>query len=442
MERFVTPSGPNLSALLPLRWVVACLGALILLGGGFALVVAQVSGNRGIAPIASSADIEVRGIVVDARGDNAEEARERGWRQAQRDAWERVGGPEVSDADLAGMVSAIVIQRERIGPKRYIATLGVTFDRQRSARFLGGARQARSSAPMLVIPVMVSAGAYTTFEVRNPWQRAWAEFSSGRSRIDYVRPSGAGGDSLLLNFGQSSRRSRAWWRTTLDQFTAADALTPIARIEPQFPGGPITGTFTARYGPDNKVLGSFQLNADGPGQLPDMLGDAVERIDRIYEEALVEGKLTPDPTLNLGGSGRIDPALQRLVDIGRVIRERERLAAQAAANGGVFPMTGAPGDVLDGGASGMPAAQPTIEPEDQVSVPVQFDTPDPATFDAVLTNMRAVPGVRSLSVTSTAMGGTSVMNVTYRGDVGTLAGALRDRGFAVRESGNTLSISR
>ncbi|MEO0907288.1 MAG: heavy-metal-associated domain-containing protein, partial [Pseudomonadota bacterium] len=124
------------------------------------------------------------------------------------------------------------------------------------------------------------------------------------------------------------------------------------------------------------------------------------------------------------------------------IRERERLAAEAAANGGVFPMTGGPGDGADGTVPGTPAAQATIEPEDQISVVVQFATPDPSTFDAALTNMRAVPGVRSLSVTSTAMGGTSVMNVTYRGDVGALAGALRDRGFAVRESGDTLSISR
>ena len=62
-------------------------------------------------------------------------------------------------------------------------------------------------------------------------QRAGAEVNPGTSRIDYIRPSGAGGDSLLLNFGQSGRRSRAWWRTTLDQFGAADALVAIARLD-------------------------------------------------------------------------------------------------------------------------------------------------------------------------------------------------------------------
>lgn len=400
---------------------------LALLGGGYALVLAQVSGERGIAPTASSADIEVRGIEVDVRADSGEEARDQAWRQAQREAWQRVGGPAINDGQLSSMVSAIVIQRERIGPKRYVATLGVTFDRQRAGRFLGGATSARSSAPMLLIPVTVSAGTYTTFEVRNPWQRAWAEFNPGTSRVDYVRPSGAGGDSLLLNYGQAGRRSRAWWRTTLDQFGAADALTPIAHLQHQFPGGPITGTFTARYGPDSTFLESFELEANGPGDLPEMLAQAVQRMDRIYEQALVEGKLQPDPTLRLGGSGEVDPALARLIEIGRAIQAQDRAAAAAASE---LPTTPVPGP------------QPTEAPAVVRAYAVQFASPDPISFDATLSSVRQVPGVRGLAVTSTAMGGTSVMSVSYGGDLSALAAALRERGFAVREGNNALAISR
>ncbi|MEM8725528.1 MAG: heavy-metal-associated domain-containing protein, partial [Pseudomonadota bacterium] len=129
---------------------------------------AQISGERGIAPTAASTDIEVRGIEVDIRANTGEEARQEAWREAQQLAWARIDGPPISSSQLSGMVSAIVIQRERIGPKRYIATLGVVFDRQRAGRFLGGASPARQSAPMLLIPVTVSAGTYTAFEVRNP----------------------------------------------------------------------------------------------------------------------------------------------------------------------------------------------------------------------------------------------------------------------------------
>ncbi|MDP5103737.1 MAG: heavy-metal-associated domain-containing protein, partial [Erythrobacter sp.] len=211
----------------PVRPMVRSLGgaalALALLGAGYALL-AQVAGDRGIAPTAASADIEVRDISVDVSGKSAEDARANGWREAQRKAWAKAGGPKLSDGQLDGLVSAIVIQRERLGPRRYIATLGVVFNRQRASGYLGGAAQATRSAPMLLIPAMESGGAFITFEQRNPWQRAWAEFNPGNSRINYVRLSGAGGDSLLVNFGQASRRSRVWWRSTLDQYGASDVL--------------------------------------------------------------------------------------------------------------------------------------------------------------------------------------------------------------------------
>ncbi len=434
MATTLHPFGPFLSALRPtitgLRWLLAAVLALVLLGGGYALVLAQVSGDRGIAPTASSSDIEVRGIEVDVRAETGLEARNQAWRQAQREAWRKVGGPAIADGQLSGMVSAIVIQRERVGPKRYVATLGVTFDRQRAGRFLGGGSRARSSAPMLLIPVTASAGAYTAFEVRNPWQRAWANFNPGTSRIDYVRPTGAGGDSLLLNYGQAGRRSRAWWRTTLDQYSAADALVPIARLEHQFPGGPIKGTFTARYGPDSKVLESFEMEANGPGQLDEMLNDAVERMDAIYEQALVAGALQPDPTLRLGGSGQVDPAIARLIEIGRAIRARDQAATAAAAAANAAPTAAAP------------STQPVPAPAVVRSFTVQFATPDAMTFDATLSSVRQVSGVRGLAVTSTAMGGTSVMSVSYGGDLSALAGALRARGFTVREGANALAISR
>ncbi|MEL6530260.1 MAG: heavy-metal-associated domain-containing protein [Pseudomonadota bacterium] len=429
-----TLSGPVSEALFraipSVRWLLATVIALALLGGGYALVMAQVSGERGIAPTASSSDIEVRGIEVDMRGDTGEEARQKAWKQAQREAWRKVNGPAISDGQLESMVSAIVIQRERIGPKRYIATLGVVFDRQRAGRYLGGAARQRSSAPMLLLPVTVSGGTYTTFEMRNPWQNAWAEFNPGTSRIDYVRPSGAGGDSLLLNYGQTGRRSRAWWRSILDQYSAADALVPIARLEHEFPGGPITGRFTARYGPDSKVLESFELSANGPQQLPEMLNEAVERMDGIFSQALADGKLQPDPTLRVGGSGAVDPAIARLIAIGRAIRNREAAAA-AASQAGSNPQATTQPDA--------PAAPPAMAVRNIV---VQFSTPDPVSFDAALSGVRGTPGVRSLSVTSTAMGGTSVMSVSFAGSLEELAGALRARGFAVRQGANALAISR
>ena len=419
---FATPSRASR------RWLAGAAAALALLGGGYALV-AQVAGERGIAPTAASSDIEVKGISVDVQGKSAEDARTNGWREAQRKAWEKLKGPKLSDSQLDGLVSAIVIEKERLGPRRYIATLGVVFDRQRAGAYLGGAAQATRSAPLLLIPVVESGGAYITFEQRNPWQRAWAEFNPGASRIDYVRLSGAGGDSLLVNFGQTGRHSRGWWRSTLDQYGATDVLMAFARLEHQFPGGPVSGTFTARYGPDSRPLDTFTLKADSPDAVPEMLAQAVERMDQIFTGALASGKLKPDPSLRIGAGGAIDPAIERLIEIGRAAQAR-RAAEAAIASGAVPRIEALP-------VTGVEPGEATVR-----SITVQFATPDAASYDAALGAVRGTGGVRGLGVTSTAIGGTSVMSVSFAGSLDELAAALEARGFNVRRGANALAISR
>ncbi|MFW2351533.1 heavy-metal-associated domain-containing protein [Qipengyuania sp.] len=407
--------------------LVLALAALCALG---VAVWAQVGGERGIAAVASTSDIQVSGVEVDVTAASGSEAREKAWVEAQRKAWETLDGPKLSDSQIEGLVSAIVIEREQLGPKRYIATLGVVFDRQRASRYLGSESEATRSAPMLLLPVTISAGTQMVYEQRNPWQRAWAEYQAGQSRIDYVRPTGSGGDSLLLTYGQTGRRSRTWWRNALDQFGAADVLVPIAHLRYTYPGGPVEGSFTARFGPDNEYLDGFDMTAASPAELPAMLERAVVRFDRIFELALADGKLRPDPTLNIG-TPELSPALQRLLELGRAMRARDQAAVA----------TSQPTDESGDAITAAPIRTPP--PEGSVALyTVQVATPDAAAFDSAVSAVRGAPGVRSTGVRSTAIGGTSVMTVSYSGSISQLAEALRARGFKVSQGSNALAISR
>jgi hypothetical protein len=408
------------------------LRAPLLWGGGLVLaallgaaVVAQIEGDRGIAPVASTADIEIDGITVNTTGKTADEARRSGWREATRQAWAKAGGPDMPDGQLEGMVSSIVVQNEQIGPRRYIATLGVIFDRTRAGQFIGGPNAVgMRSQPLLTIPVLHSGGVAQVYEARTPWQAAWAQFHAGASAIDYVRPNGGGGDSLLLTAGQVSRRSRAWWRTVLDQFGASDVIMPTARLERQWPGGPVKGTFTARYGPDNEVLESFELTASGPDKLPAMLGQAVQRMDAIYTRALVDGRLKVNPTLNADRPALSAQAAAILAAADRVSAQQEAAAAasespQAAPTGGAAP-------AAEGGAT----------------YTVQFASPDARAVDAALGAVRGIAGVRGAATSSLAMGGVSVMRVSYGGSLEDLAKELRGRGYTVVVGPGALSIRR
>jgi hypothetical protein len=274
---------------------------------GSAVLIAQIEGpKRGIAPIASTGDFEVEGIEVVGKGDNADEARQDGWEQAQRLAWKKLwernkggAGGTLADSTLNGIVSAIVIEEEQIGPRRYVAKLGVVFDRARAGQLLGVRGISRRSAPLMILPVMWDGGAPVVYEQRSPWQNAWAKFRTSESQIDYVRPSGSGGESLLLNGGQIDRRSRTWWRTILDQFGAADVVIPIVKLERKWPGGPILGRFSARYGPDNKFLGSFTLQAADSKGIPAMMAQGVTKMDALFQSALAAGRLRSDASLVL-----------------------------------------------------------------------------------------------------------------------------------------------
>ncbi|MBU3991500.1 MAG: heavy-metal-associated domain-containing protein [Alphaproteobacteria bacterium] len=410
--------------------------ALARAGGGLALalglaiavvgparLIAQIEGDRGIAPVASTSDIEIDGIDVDVTGKTAAEAREAGWSEARKLAWAKAGGPKLPDNQIESMVSAVVIEREQLGPRRYIARLGVIFDRTRASQFIGdGQAVGMRSQPLLTIPILHSGGTAQVYEVRSAWQAAWAEFRAGGSAIDYVRPNGGGGDSLLLTAGQATRRSRTWWRNVLDQFGASDVIMPVARLRRQWPGGPVTGTFTARYGPDNQVLGTFELTAKDSAGLQPMLADAVRRMDRIYADALAAGTLRINPTLNTDGL-TLDPAAAALI----AAAERVTAAQEARVAAEVAPIVA---------ATTAPSAEPAA------TFTVEFPSADARAVDAALGSVRGAPGVKAVATTSLAMGGTSVMRVTFAGDLDELAAALKARGWTVVAGKNALSIRK
>ncbi|HET6537084.1 MAG TPA: heavy-metal-associated domain-containing protein [Sphingopyxis sp.] len=401
------------------KWRWAALSAVagaMLLGN---MVDGQIArGNRGITPINSSADFMASGISVDVTAKNSNEARSEGWRQAQRLGWEQLyqrlngtAAPKLSDSVLDGIVTAIVVEHEEIGARRYVAKLGVQFDRVRAGQILGVSGRMLRSPPMLVIPIYSIDGIQQVFEQRSPWQKAWAEFHTGQSAIDYVRTAGVGTDTLLLNAGQAGRRSRMWWRMILDQYGAADVLMPIARIEYSYPGGPIKGYFTARFGPDNVLIDKFTLTGTSPAVLSEMMEKAAVRMDQIYTAALSSGQLRTDTYLVL--EKPVEPA--ELPDV--------------AAENDALP--------VETDASTPPAAAVGVQ-----SFNVQYSSPDVDSVSATERAVAAVAGVQSASTSSLALGGTSVMRVTFRGDVGALKAALAARGFAVQEGGGQLRISR
>jgi len=383
-------------------WFVAAFVALLGLAVGGVLFAQMEGGERGILPLDSSGTLEIDGIHVDVGGKDAPSARFAGWRIAQRQGfkmlWAKSHGlpvsqaPSLSDSQLDDIVSSIIIDRERIGPNRYIADLGVLFDRARAGQLLGIPGVSERSQPMILIPVTISAGTETSVELRNPWQKAWAEFRTSQSPIDYVRVSGLGADPLLINADQARRPGRAWWRSILDLYGAADILVAEVRVHRLYPGGPAKAEFIGRHGPDGEIVGGFTLTAPNSAGIPSMMTDGVRRMDELFTAAFNAGALNRDSTLNLP-----------------------------------------------------PPPPPPPEQQQQVQhAPIRYQvavvTPNAATYNSALAHLRAVPGVDLVQQVNIGIGDISYFYVTYRGEPSTLRSILMSRGWGVDISGGQLKM--
>ena len=383
--------------------IIAIVAALCLVGGG--IVYAQMeAGERGIMPLDSSGTLEIDGIHVDVGGKDAQSTRLAGWRIAQREGfkmlWAKSHGrppseaPSVSDSTLDDIVSSIIVQREQIGPNRYIADLGVLFDRARAGQLLGVEAITQRSQPLLLIPVIVTGGTATSLELRNPWQRAWAEFRTSQSPVDYVRVSGLGVDPLLINAAQTERPGRGWWRNILDIYGASDILVAEVILHRAYPGGPARARFIGRHGPDGEIIGGFDLTARNSAELKGMMDEGVRRMDELFAAAYAQGRLQRDSSLNLPPPP--------------------------------------------------PPPPEEVQEEQQQRAPTRYQVgvtaPNAATYNSALAHLRAVPGVERVEQVNIALGGTSYFFITYRGDLGTLRSILVSRGWAVDIGGGQLRM--
>jgi hypothetical protein len=387
------------------RFVFPVLLLLAALGIGGIAYSQLETGDRGILPLDSSGTLEIGGIHVDVGGKDAETARYSGWRIAQRQGfralWAKMhkasinDAPNLPDSTLDDIVSSINVEAEQIGPNRYIADLGILFDRARAAPFLGvEGGEVRRSAPMLLIPITVTGGTETSVELRNMWQRAWAQFRTSQSPIDYVRVSGLGVDPMLVNAAQTTRPGRGWWRNVIDLYGAADILVAEVQLHRLYPGGPAQARFIARHGPDNEIVGGFTLATQNGNGVPAMMAEGARRMDGLFTTAFTAGRLARDSSLNL-------PAPPPLPEVAEVVEKPASLTNPFQ---------------------------------------IQIIANDVNIYNFAMAHLRTLGGIDSATPQLINPSGTSYVLVAYRGSIAQLAAALSGRGWAVETSGSVVKI--
>jgi hypothetical protein len=110
------------------------------------LMLAPLSAPRAQDEAAAPAAVSFtqRGVPAEATAENGVIARERALAAGRRAAWDRIASPagvtrQLSDSQIEGMVSSIVIEEERTSPTRYTGRITVNFNPGRARGYLGTA---------------------------------------------------------------------------------------------------------------------------------------------------------------------------------------------------------------------------------------------------------------------------------------------------------------
>ena len=352
----------------------------------------------------------VGGIAVDTSGKTTNDARMQAYRIAQHKAWPLlwarlsgqppVNAPKLSDGAIDAMVAGIEIQGEQFSTTRYIAKLGVVFDRARASSYFTTGVGSVHSPPMLLLPVQIDGGVRLIYQAKTPWLAAWQRYRDAVTPIDYVQAQGTPGDNILLTGYQARRDDRPLWRNILNRFKAVDVLIAEVKLDHDYPGGPVSATFIARHGPDATELGRFGLRTSAADGLAAMLDEGVRKIDAIYGDALRNGQLRSEADLTT----ELNPVGSIGTDFG-----------VTTESGGAVPSGGVDAEVI---------------------------TPDAASWNAIETLLRGTPTVTGVSLTSLSLGGTSRISIRHSDSFDMLAYQLDQRGLRLAPSTGGLLLRK
>lgn len=277
----------------------------------------------------------VSGIRVDVSADNATNARERAFAEAQAKAWAELrrrvapGAPDVRTPadDIARVVLGVTVDDERITPTRYVASLTVRFrpNAVRDAFAATGAQYVEPPARSLVVlPVTVGAGKPKLWDDRTPWRDAW-DSRTGNSLVPLQVPAGDLSDVTAIGADEAAAADPAAMDRLIKKYGAPGAIIVRAAVPPA--GQPL---------PSALVVEVTRVDADGrrTDQSVNVPKDPDDRLEDLLRRAVVRATAAIDEDFRRENTGVAGPEVTTAIEIpiqglGDWLEVKKRLAGVA-----------------------------------------------------------------------------------------------------------------
>ena len=231
-----------------------------------AAMVAVWAAPAPLAP-ARAADASVfliRGVAVDAKAENATDARDLALASGHSTAFARLVArlvpagavrsvPALDAAAIAPLVQSFEVDGEKTSRVRYLARLTFQFDRAAVRRFLRAAGvpfAAARSRPVLVLPVLRRAGTHLLWDRPNPWREAWAGLTRAGELVPLVSPAGDLQDIRDISARQAVSGAPARLRAIAGRYGAASVAVMTATRSRKRGSPPEIRVAVTAYGAD------------------------------------------------------------------------------------------------------------------------------------------------------------------------------------------------
>jgi len=241
----------------------------------------------------------VSGVEVDVTAASARDARNIALTNGQREAFSQLYRKVVAEEDwayeptlandqLAPLVQGFDVHNERSSDTRYIATLDVSFNADRTREILGGLGVSYAETrtkETLILPLLSLAGTDILWGSQNIWLDAWKAYPTGASLIHYVLPKNDLKDQRLL----SPRHLLALRPDRISAHLSSYELEDVIIAHANVRRAGLTGTTSLNVktyrGAAMVPLFEIFVSQQNGESLDDLLKRTVDRIDSTLSEA-------------------------------------------------------------------------------------------------------------------------------------------------------------
>src|SRR5690606_34464128 len=229
----------------------------------------------------------ITGVKVDVTAQSASAARNQALAEGQRKAFDllmrrllrqedRASLPPVEPVTLNALIQGLEIFNERTSSVRYLADFTVRFDGARVQNYLrirGVPFSQTAGRPVLVVPVMETAGLRLLWEEENAWRAAWNGHDLENRLLTFLLPKGDADDRRILAASQALDMASPSVARLASRYGVDRVITPVLEVSRDF----VTGGLKARV----DMIGADE----SLGELPSEFDFAVPADEEAAAEA-------------------------------------------------------------------------------------------------------------------------------------------------------------